>query len=205
MLFYTGSFLSSMGMAGAAVGALAVFYALPLLPAVLVLLGPRVNMLSLPYGIGRGGGRLWHRLATAVMRRPVLVLVPSVALLVAAGIPFTHLRLANGDIGQLPAQAEARRGAELLTSAFPDRDQTTIDVVVSFPATPRTADRIGAVYDLSRRTAAIPGVIRVDTPVDLDPRLCRADYQRLLAPGAAALPAAAQNAVHQSVGTVTVQ
>ncbi len=200
MLFYTGSFLPSMGMAGAAVVALAVFYALTLLPAVLVLLGPRVNMLSLPYGIGRGGGRLWHRLATAVMRRPVLVLVPSVALLVAAGIPFTHLRLANGDIGQLPAQAEARRGAELLTSAFPDRDQTTIDVVVSFPATPRTAERAGALYDLSRRTAAIPGVLRVDSVVDVDPSLGRADYQRLVPSPDAQLPPAVRAAVRQSVG-----
>src|SRR5258708_21977344 len=200
MLFYTGSFLSSMGMAGAAVGALAVFYALPLLPAVLVLLGPRVNMLSLPYGIGRGGGRLWHRLATAVMRGPVLVLVPSVALLVAAGIPFTHLRLANGDIGQLPAQAEARRGAELLTSAFPDRDQTTIDVVVSFPATPRTAERAGALYDLSRRTAAIPGVLRVDSVVDVDPSLGRVVYQRLVPSPDAQLPPAVRAAVRQSVG-----
>src|SRR5258708_29110200 len=110
MLFYTGSFLPSMGMAGAAVVALAVFYALTLLPAVLVLLGPRVNMLSLPYGIGRGGGRLWHRLATAVMRRPVLVLVPSVALLVAAGIPFPRPRPPHGDLGQLPAPAGAPPG-----------------------------------------------------------------------------------------------
>jgi len=200
MLFYTGSFLPSMGMAGGVVVALAVFYALTILPAVLVLLGPRINKLSLPYGIGRGGGRLWHGLAMAVMRRPIMVLVPTVSLIIAAGIPFAHLRLANGDIKQLPARAEVRRGAELLTAVFPDRDQTTIQVVVDVPGTPLSADHVGAIYDLSRRLAAIPGVLRVNSIVTLDPSLTRADYQRQYALPISALPAPARDAVHQSVG-----
>jgi RND superfamily putative drug exporter len=73
-------------------------------------------------------------------------------------------------------------------------------VVVSFPATPRTAERIGAVYDLSRRMSAIPGVLRVDSIVDTDPRLGRADYQRLLPSADAQLPVATRAAVRQSVG-----
>ncbi len=205
MLFYTGSFLPSMGMAGGIVVAIAVFYALTILPAILVLLGPRINNLSLPYGIGRGGGRLWHGLAMAVMRRPILVLVPTVGLILAAGIPFAHLRLANGDINQLPAQAEVRRGAELLNSAFPNRDQTTIQVVVEFPGNPLSADHVGVIYDLSRRLAAIPNVLRVNSIATLDPHLSRADYQRQYSAPPAALPTPVRDTVHSSVGQHLVE
>jgi RND superfamily putative drug exporter len=204
MLFYTGSFLPSMGMAGGVVVALAVFYALTILPAVLVLLGPRVNKFSLPFRLGNGGGRLWHGLAMAVMRRPVLVLVPTVGLILAAGIPFTHLRMANGDINQLPAKTEVRQGAELLRRAFPDRDQTTIQVVVTFPNSPLTPNRVGAVYDLSRRLAAVPGVLVVESIVNLDLRLGRADYERLYTHLDTA-PAAARSATRQSVGKRIVE
>jgi RND superfamily putative drug exporter len=204
MLFYPGSFLPSMGMAGGVVVAMAVFYALTILPALLVLLGPRVNKFSLPFGIGRGGGRFWHGLAMAVMRRPLLVLVPTVGLILVAGIPFTHLRLANGDINQLPAKAEVRQGADLLRGAFPDRDQTTIQVVATFPDNPLTPDRVGAAYDLSRRLAAIPGVLRVDSIVNLDPKLGRADYEQLYSRIDLA-PTAAQSAARQSVGKHIVQ
>jgi putative drug exporter of the RND superfamily len=200
MLFYPGSFLPSLGLAGGIVVAFAVFYSLTLLPAILVLIGPRVNRLSLPYGVGRGGGRFWHRLAMSVMRRPILVLVPTTAIIVAAGIPFTHLRMANGGISQLPAAAETRQGADLLTSAFPGRDQTTIEVVANFSGDPLSAAHVGALYDLSRRLATLPDVVRVDSIVDLDPRLSRADYQRQYAAPLSTLPASVRDGVHLSVG-----
>jgi RND superfamily putative drug exporter len=200
MLFYTGSFLPSMGMAGGIVVALAVFYSLTLLPAILVLLGPRINTWSLPFGVGKGEGRFWHGLAMAVMRRPLLVLLPTVALIVAAGIPFAHIRLANGDVDQLPAQSEVRRGAELLTSGFPGRAETTVEVVVSFPGDPLTPERVGAVYDLGRRLGAIQGVSRVDSIVTLDPGLSRADYQRQYSAPPSTLPAPVRDAVQRSVG-----
>ncbi len=200
MLFYTGSFLPSMGMAGGIVVALAVFYSLTLLPAILVLMGPRVNKWSLPFGVGKGEGRFWHGLAMAVMRRPLLVLVPTVALIVAAGIPFAHIRLANGDVEQLPAQSEVRRGAELLRSAFPGQTETTITVVVSFPGSPLTPDRVGATYDLSRRLATLPNVSRVDSIFNLDPQLSKADYQRQYSAPTSTLPKPVSDAVHKSVG-----
>jgi RND superfamily putative drug exporter len=97
-----------------------------------------------------------------------------------------------------------RQGADLLRHAFPDRNQTTIEVVVSFPDSPLAPERISALYDLSRRLAAIPGVIRVDSIVNLDPRLSRADYQRQYARLDLA-PPAARSAVSQSVGKHIVQ
>src|SRR6185437_5620886 len=98
MLFFQGTFMASMGAAGAIVVAVAVFYALTILPAVLSMIGPAVNRLRVPWprrAASRGG--FWHALATWVMKRPVVVLVPTVALLVIASTPFLQLRLANGN------------------------------------------------------------------------------------------------------------
>jgi RND superfamily putative drug exporter len=201
MLFYQGTFLASMGAAGAIVVAAAVFYGLTFLPALLVVLGPRVNLLTLPL-LGRrprAGRGSWHRMATWVMRRPVQVLVPALALLVLMGIPFLHLRLANGDVDQLPPRLEARQGYDNLVKSFPGQDQTQFTVVVDYPdGHPLTAGRIGDQYDLSRRLATIPGVLRVNSIYSADPSLTRADYQRLYSGDPSRLPPELRQALSQS-------
>lgn len=68
LLFFPGTFLPSAGVAGAITVGCAVIYALTILPALLAILGPRVNAVRLPLPRARGG--LWHTLASAVMRRP---------------------------------------------------------------------------------------------------------------------------------------
>src|SRR5207237_7674444 len=78
MLFYPGTFLVSLGLSGSIVVAISVVYALTFLPALLAILGPRVGAWRLPF-VGRPSRRrLWHDIATQVMRRPILVLVPTV-------------------------------------------------------------------------------------------------------------------------------
>jgi putative drug exporter of the RND superfamily len=200
LLFYRGTFLSSMGMAGAIVVAFAVLYGLTFLPALLALLGPRVNRGRLPFIRPATHSRLWHRIATGVMRRPVIVLVPTLILILAIGAPFLRLRLANGDITLLPAHIESRQGYDLLRTQFPREDQSQLDVVVQYPGgSPLAPERVGALYDLSQRLGAIPGVLRVDSIVNLDPSLDKAAYQRLYAPGGNP-PAAAQDAITRTIG-----
>ena len=199
MLFYPGSFLPTMGLAGAIVVGIAVFYSLTLLPAILAALGPRVNRFRIPIA-PTGSKKMWHSLAMGVMRRPVLVLVPTVAFIVFAGIPFAHLRMANGDIETLPANAEVVQGHDIALQKFPAFGQTQISAVVQFPSSPLTSDRVGAIFDLSRRLARIPGVVGVNSVVDLDPSLNRAGYQQLYSAPPATLPPKVAEAVHQTVG-----
>ncbi|MGI8609463.1 MAG: MMPL family transporter [Candidatus Dormibacteria bacterium] len=200
MLFYPGSFLPSMGLAGGIVVAIAVFYSLTLLPALLALLGPRVNRLTIPVNV-TGSRKGWHNLAMAVMRRPLVVLFPTVSFIVLAGLPFAHLRMANSGIDALPASSEVVRAHDLAKQQFPARDQTEIAVVANFAATPLTSDRVGALYDYSRRLRSIPGVTRVESIVDFDPSLDRAAYVRLLtATPVSELPPKIAQAVHQAVG-----
>jgi RND superfamily putative drug exporter len=203
MLFYQGTFMASMGAAGAIVVAVAVVYGLTFLPALLSIMGPNVDRLRVPL-MGRrkpDGTGAWHSMALWVMRRPWGVLVPALAVLLLAGAPFTQLRLANGDVDQLPPRNEARQGYDILVRDFPGQDQTTMDAVVYYPdGSPLTADHVGAIYDLSRRLASLPNVLHVQSIVDVDPALTRQDYQRLYTSPTSQLPSQLQEALKFSTG-----
>src|SRR5579864_9406059 len=176
MLFYQGTFLASMGAAGAIVVGIAVFYGLTFLPALLSVLGGRVDwspgwlkailpMLRRRPPTSRSA---WRSMAMWVMRRPLLVLVPALAVLFIAGTPFLQLRLAQGGVDQLPPSNQSRQGYDTLVNDFPGQNQTSIEAVVYYPgSTPFTASHIGDIYDLSRRLAALPNVLRVQSIVDL--------------------------------------
>src|ERR1700704_445233 len=204
MLFYQGTFLASMGAGGAIVVAMAVLYGLTFLPALLSLLGKRVDRLGLPFlGASKPAGTgAWHSMAMWVMRRPVLVLIPSLILLVLAGTPFLQLRLVQGGVDQLPPSNLARQGYDTLVKDFPGQDQTTIEAVVYYPdSTPLTSDHIGDIYDLSRRLGSLTNVLRVESVVNADPSLTKADYQRLLSGPRQSLPAATQQALSVDTGS----
>jgi RND superfamily putative drug exporter len=204
MLFYQGTFLASMGAGGAIVVAMAVLYGLTFLPALLSVLGPRVDRLRLPFLGARKppGTGAWHSMAMWVMRRPVLVLIPALAILVLAGTPFLQLRLAQGGVDQLPPSNLARQGYDTLVKDFPGQDQTTIEAVVYYPdSSPLTSEHVGDIYDLSRRLGSLPNVLRVESIVNAaDPSLTKADYQSLVSGPRESLPAAMQQALSVDTG-----
>jgi RND superfamily putative drug exporter len=195
LLFYTGTALVSMGVAGAIVVAISVLYGVTLLPALLAILGRRINSIRVPIlqpkPFGQGA---WHRLATWVMRRPWMVLIPTVAILLVAGSPFLDLQLANSDVNQLPTNAEAREGADLLQRQFPQVGTNTIAVVMQFDhGAPTSPQNIATAYALSRRLAALHGVTSIRSYVTLQPTLTLEAYQSLYAQPKSALPAAVQS------------
>jgi RND superfamily putative drug exporter len=204
MLFYQGTFLASMGAGGSIVVAMAVVYGLTFLPALLSVLGGRVDRLRLPFLGARGpaGTGAWHSMAVWVMRRPLWVLIPALVVLVLAGTPFLQLRLAQGGVDQLPPSNLPRQGYDTLIRDFPGQDQTTIEAVVHYPdSSPLTSDHIGDIYDLSHRLAALPNVIRVDSIVNGDTSLARADYQRLYSGSLESLPPALQQRLSIDTGS----
>lgn len=169
LLFFEGSYLFSMGLGGMIVVGLAVVFALTFLPALLAVLGPRVNAGRLP--LSRQPGRestAWHRVALAVMRHPVLTLVPTLGLLLWMGIPFLRLQFATTDVRVLPPGTEARRAYEELRRDFPDVAATTLDVAVTFPTAPAlTVERLQALRAYVERVAALPGVEKVESVIDV--------------------------------------
>jgi RND superfamily putative drug exporter len=177
--------ISSMGWAGLIVVGAAVAYALTFLPALLAILGPRVDALRVPFARRRDArpdSRFWHRMAGFVMARPWPVVVPVVLVLIAVGLPLQRLRLGTSDATTLPAAMESRRGAELLRQQFPDAASTPVVVVVHYrEGSPFQAARIRQVYDLSRWIAAQPGVRRLDSIVDLAPGFTAEQYAQIAA------------------------
>jgi uncharacterized membrane protein YdfJ with MMPL/SSD domain len=124
LLLVPDSVLRSLGVGALTVGLVSVFAALTLVPALLGLLGDRVNALRVPF-LGRRAvesagreGRFWSRVARAVMRRPGFGLVAAAALLLVAALPVLHLRLSGPGIRSLPDSAPSKQGFLLLTREF---------------------------------------------------------------------------------------
>jgi RND superfamily putative drug exporter len=203
MLFYEGTFLPSMGLAGAIVVASAVFYGLTFLPALLALLGPRIDRLRVPILQADQTGRgWWHTIATAVMRRPFLVLIPTVGFILLAGSPFLHLRLASSDVATLPKHQESRAGYDKLVSDFPGAGQNHISVIAYYPTgSPLDASRVPQLQELSTRLARLPGVVEVQSAFSFDPRALGApDLATVYSVPRAQLPAQLQSVLRQTVG-----
>src|SRR5256884_74614 len=134
-------FLYSMGIAGALVALVAATLALVVLPALLTVLGPRVNALA-PTWLQRAADRdarpvhsgAWYRLSRFVMRRPGRIAVLSAAFLITLGIPFTGIRFISVTANVLPHSASARQVDDTLARDFPPNRTSPVEVVVGAPA-----------------------------------------------------------------------
>jgi RND superfamily putative drug exporter len=135
LLLVPDSVLRSLGVGALTVGLVAVLAALTLVPALLGLLGDRVNALRVPL-LGRAvdsagrEGRVWSGIARVVMRRPVVSLVASTALLLAAAAPILDLRLSEPGIRSFPETAPSRQGFAALEEEFGVGTADTALVVV---------------------------------------------------------------------------
>jgi RND superfamily putative drug exporter len=183
LVFFDGSYLLAMGVGGAIVVTFAVVFALTFLPALLAVLGPRIHLGAMPRRATAPDPSqgMWHRTAEWVMRRPVAVLVPTLAVLMALGAPFFHLKMTAADVRVLPADTEARRGYDLLRADFHEQAANRVVVVAHFPgdaASPvLTRARIDALFELSRSIAKLPHVTKVESLVDGgDPDMTAEDY-----------------------------
>ncbi len=178
LFFFHGSFLFTMGVGGAIVVALAVAFALTFLPALLAVLGPKIDAGRVlgPRRAKEGG---WHRMALFVMRRPLATLIPTLGVLLLMGYPFLHLRLVSADVRVLDQSVEARNGYELLKRDFPEQGATRIDAVIEFPGgdalDPARSAALGGWLQAVRR---LPSVARVESALDLPAPLGRALFAR---------------------------
>jgi RND superfamily putative drug exporter len=176
--------LRSMGVAGALVVAISVVAALTLLPALLAVLGARIDALSIgPLAASAKrnadtGSGFWSRLAHAVMARPVAVLVPLLAVLVGLGLPFLRVQFGAPDASILPTDVQSRRGFDLLQSHWGAGELSPVLLVFQTTdgSSPVTSDRMQALATYLQRVGADPSVQRVESAVSLDPRITPEQY-----------------------------
>jgi uncharacterized membrane protein YdfJ with MMPL/SSD domain len=127
--------MRSLATGAILVGIVSVAAALTLLPAVISLLGDRVESLRIPY-FGRAASagaesRFWGRIVRAVMRRPVVSLVAAVGVLLAAAVPVLSLESGTAGISTLPDRFESKQGFVLLNREFPGQTTDPVSIAVA--------------------------------------------------------------------------
>ena len=179
--------LRSVGIAGALVVGIAVLSALTLLPAILAILGPRLDSLRVRrvHATASGDGA-WARLARRVMAHPVLVLVPTLGLLLALGAPFLHVRFNAPDASILPPTVPSRVAFDRLQQQFGEGDFSPISLSVRTTGQVTDDANVALLYAWTRRLAADHRISQVVSIVDLDPRITLEQYRLLY--GSAAGP-----------------
>ena len=160
LTFFPQNFLKSMGYAGAAVVALAVLGALIPLPAILALLGTKINkgVVRKNAIVQKEDGR-WARVARFVMRRPVSVVTASLAILFMLIAPITNIKFSQVDSGVLPKSDRAYIASQFIADEFPGQESNPIEIVF-----PNGASQLDEINYFITKVAATPGVNRVGQP-----------------------------------------
>src|SRR5579863_5281548 len=177
LMLFPVDFLRSMGYGGVATVAVDVLAALIVLPALLAVLGHRVNALRVRRPVHRrvrdeaSGG--WYRLANSVMRRPLAYVAVITIGLLALGAPFLRISWGGTDASTLPAASTVRQVSEALNRDFPINSTAPIEALVTLPRTtttsrgglgnlagssPRASTATAALDAYLHRIDAIPGV-----------------------------------------------
>ena len=166
LLFFPYTFMRSIGVGGALVVFVSVAAALTLLPAVLGILGPRINAFSVRRRRAEGnvvGAGLWARSAELVMRHPLVVLLVVGALLFALLYPAMHMKVGVPEASVLPERYESRAGDDILKEDFDYAGLTPIEVVATIPDNPLSVQSLEKVRDLGQRLGETENVERVES------------------------------------------
>jgi uncharacterized membrane protein YdfJ with MMPL/SSD domain len=135
MFIVPTSIMRSLALGAILVGIVSVAAALTLLPAVLSLVGDRVNSMRVPYfgrNLGRADtaeGRFWKRIVESVLRRPALSLAISVGAMLALAAPIFGLHIGANGVSTLPSSLPSKQGYVLLQRAFPVQNPEPVRVV----------------------------------------------------------------------------
>jgi uncharacterized membrane protein YdfJ with MMPL/SSD domain len=137
MLIVPSSIMRSLAAGAILVGIVSVAAATTLMPALLGLLGDRVDSLRIPI-VGRRSaeasnpeGRFWGAIVRLVLRRPVLSLVLSTALLLAAAAPILGMHIGTNGVSTLPDRFASKQGFLALERDFPGTTTDPVEIVVA--------------------------------------------------------------------------
>jgi RND superfamily putative drug exporter len=175
----------SIGLGGCLMVAVAMLATFTLLPALLALLGNRVEWpLSLSRRLqGDGSRRRWQRWADAVMRHPLIGASLGLAVLLLLAWPGVYTRIGFPEGPFLPQQLEFRRGMDLLQTMQLKGLLSPLQIVLTDTAggSALTSERVPALLDFTARLRADPRIAIVQGPFSLNDTWSAARYQRIYA------------------------
>jgi RND superfamily putative drug exporter len=173
LLVFPLYFLKSFAYAGIAVTVLAAVGAVVVLPAILAALGTRVDMGS-PRRFRQSRTRtaqlsntaestgFWHRLATTVMRRPVVTGGAVILILLVLGSPFLNISFGQPDDRVLPGAATSRQVSDTIRTQFGSREASALSIVAPTAPNPNTPGAAATIGNYAARLSTLPGLGRVD-------------------------------------------
>ncbi|MDQ3672484.1 MAG: MMPL family transporter [Actinomycetota bacterium] len=160
MLLVPSSIMRSLAVGAILVGIVSVVAALTLLPALLGLLGDHINSLRIPI-VGRrtletagAEGRFWGAIVRSVLRRPVLSLALSLALLVALALPILAMNVGTSGVSALPDRFSSKQGFVALEQDFPQATTDPVEIVVSSGSSDASRAEASTALDRLRSTLA---------------------------------------------------
>ena len=160
LMLFPLMFLKSFGYAGVTVVVMAVLGALVALPALLAILGKRIDKAVVRKGAlkPKEDGK-WAQTARFVMRKPVSVVVLSLVILTVLAAPIKNIVFSQVDSRVLPASNPAAYAAQLITERFPGQEGNPIEVII-----PGGANKIEQINNYTQEIAKVSGVVRVGEP-----------------------------------------
>lgn len=160
MMFFPLSFLKSFGYAGVSVVALAVAGALIPLPAILAILGHRVDkgVVRKSAIVPKGEGR-WAATARFVMRRPVPVVLVSLIILAIFAAPIKNVAFGQVDSRVLPKSDKAAIASQLIVDRFPGQEGSPIEIII-----PGGVGKVAEVTAYAKKIAVVPGIVHMNPP-----------------------------------------
>lgn len=183
LMIMPDSVMRSLGMGAILAVVATAFAAVTVLPAMLRLLGDRINRGKVPFAsrdhYRRGGGRFWHRLTRIVTARPILSVVMTVGILLAAAAPYLTIDTGQNFIDSLPMDSPSRYAFETLNTEFETGAVTTpivIDADASDPVVMEAAERLRSLLlldpaygEVNTSVAPSGDLIVLDAVAKLDP------------------------------------
>jgi len=169
-------FLRSFAYAGVAVAITAAVGATIFLPALLAVIGTRVDLLSIRRSALKPDNEgAWHRIATIVMRRPIPIALAIIVLLLIVGSPFHRIHFGLPDDRVLPTSLSSRAAMDEIRDGFASRETAALQVVA--PSIGDLTSRRDDIDAYATRLSLIDGVSRVDalTGVYIDGTATHAD------------------------------
>ena len=165
--------LRSLALGGIVVALGTVVLALTLVPALLAVIGKRIDAWRLPFLTptedARSQDNLWYRTAIAVMKRPLMVAILIAVLLLSLALPFTRFSGTIGDWRILPAGEPVRVTNEILDAEFAPNQGTPHLVLVTMPGDALAPDNLQQLAALTERMSKLPGISRVDSVFTFTP------------------------------------